>query len=647
MVVEATDLGILPVSAKEVPLIAVNVLERLGYQVRRSSKQLYQILAEEKRAEQYGRDQFRYEWRLVLSWRKAEDGMLVKVTVSEHNGSGQTSDCQKRCDAILCELKEAASRAHEVAQEYEPSTVHGAARWGNEQELKEHGYIIGKPQAVRLLLAKHGQGEYLSLPEQATYKHALVCGSTGVGKSSGFFVPNLIERLATNMLVTEATPGLEQGELYQLTSGWRKQAGHEIYSFNPADMTSTRINPIDKVRWAKPEDTASEAEKLAELIIRNSSKEGARIDPTWDNSEKQLLVSLILNAAASDENYSHIGAIRWMLLSGVNNIRKVMSRSRSDLAQQEFEGWLQNTSENFRFGVASGLLTKLNPWLTDQIITLTAKTDIKPDSFRDKLFTFYLSVPSRRGDMKLIASLIFNYLLDMMLEERKYMKHPLALLLDEFTNFGYIQGIADVMSIIRKANIGLVLGFQDYIQLERVYSAKEAQIILSQPATQVYFRQKFKEAKALSEALGRTTVEEYDVTDTGRVQERVMGKNLMTVDELMNLDKDYVVILTADTWPVKVKKFPPGIYDMATAYEPPERPRHEISDSIRKRGRKDKPVRKEKPKQKQQFKKPPPEKREQRQDRDRGYKPKEEPEKETKPKDRKRDTPDTDDVWLY
>lgn len=645
MVVEATDLGILPVSAKEVPLIAVNVLERLGYQVRRSSKQLYQLLADEKKDEQYGRDRFRYEWRLVLTWRKAEDGMLVKVTISEHNGSGQKSDCQKRCEAVLHELQEAASRAYEVAQEYEPSTVHGAARWGTEQELREHNYIIKKPEATRLLLAKHGQSECLSLPEQATYKHALVCGSTGVGKSSGFFVPNLIERLATSMLVTEATPGMEPGELYQLTSGWRKQAGHEIYSFNPADMTSTRINPIDKVRMALPEETASEAEKLAELIIRNSSKEGARIDPTWDNSEKQLLVSLILNAAASDENYSHIGAIRWMLLSGVNNIKRVMGRSKSDLAQQEFEGWLQNTSENFRFGVASGLLTKLNPWLTDQMIALTAKTDIKPESFRDKLFTFYLSVPSRRGDMKLIASLVFNYLLDLMLEERKNMKHPLALLLDEFTNFGYIQGIADVMSIIRKAKIGLVLGFQDYVQLERVYSSKEAQIILSQPATQIYFRQKFKEARALSEALGRTTVEEYDVTDSGRVQERVMGKNLMTVDELMNLDKDSVIILTADTLPVKVKKFPPGIYDMATAYEPPERPRHEISDSIRKRGRKDKPTGKQKPKQKKQ---PPPEKREeQREQRDRGYKPKEEQEKKVKPKDRKRDTPDTDDVWLY
>jgi hypothetical protein len=31
------------------------------------------------------------------------------------------------------------------------------------------------------------------------------------------------------MIVTEATPGFEDGELYKLTAGWRKMAGHQIW----------------------------------------------------------------------------------------------------------------------------------------------------------------------------------------------------------------------------------------------------------------------------------------------------------------------------------------------------------------------------------------------------------------------------------
>jgi type IV secretory pathway TraG/TraD family ATPase VirD4 len=149
-----------------------------------------------------------------------------------------------------------------------------------------------------------------------------------------FGFQSLIERLGSNMIVTEATPGYEPGELYTLTAGWRKQAGHTIFSFNPADMSSTRINPVDRVKWAPPLEKAKEAEKLADLIIMNGSGEEGRIDPTWDRSEKQLLVSLILHAAASEPERGHIGALRWLLLSGVSKVRQELARSPSELAQK-------------------------------------------------------------------------------------------------------------------------------------------------------------------------------------------------------------------------------------------------------------------------------------------------------------------------
>jgi type IV secretory pathway TraG/TraD family ATPase VirD4 len=350
-------------------------------------------------------------------------------------------------------------------------------------------------------------------------------------------------------------------------------------------MSSTRINPVDRVRWAPQLEKAKEAEKLADLIIMNGSGEEGRIDPTWDRSEKQLLVSLILHAAASEPQKGHIGALRWLLLSGVSKVRKELASSPSELAQMEFEGWLGSTSENFRFGVLSGLMTKLNPWITDQLVALTEKTDVDFEALKKQLFTFYIAIPSRSRDSKLIGSLLVNFLLDYLLDTKSAMKYPTSLFLDEFTNFGKIANIANVLSIVRKAKLSLVLGFQNYFQLERVYSQKEAQIIFDQPATQIYFRQKnFREAKALSEALGRTTVEEVTVSDSGRVQEFIQGRSLATPDELINLTGE-VIAFTNDTWPLKIALTSPIAYQHALAYPPPERPTHEISESIRRRGR--------------------------------------------------------------
>jgi type IV secretory pathway TraG/TraD family ATPase VirD4 len=581
----ARESGNVETTTKELPILAVNVLDRLGYSVKRNSKQLDQILAIERLDEQVGRDWWHHEYRVVMRWSEQPSGILVDIEISESKGGGTTSDCKRRCAQIILKLQEDAERAKKVGARKEQSILHGAARWGNEESLRSAGYIQQKPEPSRLIIGRTQNNEYISVPELVTNAHAIVCGRTGVGKSRSFFVPNLIERIATNMIVTEATPGYEPGELYTLTSGWRKNAGHRICSFNPADMSSSRINPIDRVRTAQDDQKAKEAEKLADLIITNGGSEEMRIDPTWDRSEKQLPISLILHAAAGERELGHMGAIRWLLLSGIDKVKKALSKSQSELAQMEFHGWLSATSENFRFGVLSGLMTKLHPWITDQLVALTETTDIDFDELKKELFTFYIAVPSRSRDSKLIGSLIVNYLIDFLLDSKAEMANPTSLLLDEFTNFGRIANIADVLSIIRKARISLVLGFQNYFQLERVYSHKEAQIIFDQPATQVYFRQKnLKEARAISEALGRATIEEVSVSDNGRVQEFTQGRALASPEELINL-KNEVIVFTNDTWPLKLSLASPVAYEHAMHRPPPDRPVHPISDLIRRRGR--------------------------------------------------------------
>ena len=652
MPTQVQDSGIVETTYKEFPVLAVNVLERLGYHISRASKQLDQILANERVEEQVGRDWWRHEYRVVLRWRKTTDGkgVLVTVEMSEHKGGGSLSDCQKRCDKLLVELQRDADRARETSRDKEPNTSYGAARWGREDELIASGYIQKKADPKRLIIGKAASGGYLQVPEMLTYSHALVCGRTGVGKSRGFFIPQLIERIGTNMIVTEATPGYEAGELYSLTSGWRKLAGHQIYCFNPSDMSSHRINPIDRIRYAPEEMKASRAESLSDLIIMNGQADQQRGESkTWNDSEKLLLTPLLLHAAASEPEHGHFGALRWLLLQGPDRLRKILYRSPSEVAQMEFEGWMRLSGEtNFKYGVFSGLITKLNPWMTDQMVTLTEKTDIDLEALKHQLFTFYLAVPSRSRDSKLIGSLMVNFLLDHILEIRESMKYPIAMLLDEFTNFGKISGIEDTLSIIRKNKIGLVLGFQNYYQLEKVYNRKEAQIILDQPATQVYFKQKnYREAKELSDALGRTTIEEPTVTDSGRVQEFVQGRALATPEELINL-KDQVIVFTPDTWPLKLPLTSPTAYNQALEYPPPERDKHQVSDFVKSRGR---TVRDQAERREEQPKKHPPNDRRggSRGDRQRD-KPK--PDKIEKMKDQevKRkptvdDPPDLGDVW--
>lgn len=581
------DTGIVETSAEDFPVLAVNVLDRLGYNVTRASKQLDQILAVQKLDEQIGEDWWRHEFRIVLRWEEASDGsQLVEIEMEETKGAATTHECQDRLDKIFLALQDDAERVKKAKQRKVKSTIHGAAQWGTEKELEASGYYLPEANPRRLIIGRDAGSRYIQVPERWTHSHAIVCGRTGVGKSRGFFIPQLIERIGTSMIITEATPGYEAGELYSLTSGWRKLGGHQIYCFNPADMTSNRINPIDRVRHAPEHLKASAAEKLAELVIMNGESTEFKGEQTWNRSEKLLLIPLLLHAAAGDPQFGHFGAIRWLLLKGPDRLAKMLYNSPSELAQMEFEGWMRLSGEtDFKYGVFSGLITKLNPWMTDQMVALTETTDVDLDGMAERLFSFYLAVPSRSKDSKLIGSLMVNFLLDHILEIRHKMKYPMTMLLDEFTNFGKIAGIGDTLSIIRKNKIGLVLGFQNYFQLEQVYSRKEAQIIIDMPATQVYFKQKnYQEAKRLSEAIGRTTIEEATVSDSGRVQEFIQGRNLITPDELISL-KDQVIVFTADTKPLKLPLTSPVAYQQALEYDPPIRESHEITEFIKRRGR--------------------------------------------------------------
>lgn len=97
------------------------------------------------------------------------------------------------------------------------------------------------------------------------------------------------------------------------------------------------------------------------------------------------------------------------------------------------------------------------------------------------------------------------------------------------------------------------------------------------------------------------TVEEATVGDSGRVQESIQGRHLITPDELISLDKQ-VIVFTADTKPLKLSLTDPLAYEQALSYDPPVREKHKISEFVKTRGQ----VEDEPPAPKEEPKKPEP-----------------------------------------
>lgn len=561
--------------ADDLKEVLCNTLIRLGYRVNapKNSKRITGTLHDEFK----GMTRFQLLYEVQARYDVDSAGGKLNLTVSESKQKFGAVYCKQKLKAICDALDEELQDFQEIRETAEPPTTYGSAKFATEESLQATGFLSESRNPQRLLLAPWSGGRNVSVPQALTAHHALVCGPTGAGKSSGFFIPNICERTTSSCIVTEATAGDEAPELYAKTAGWRHSQGNEIYYFNPDHLDSTRINPLDKVIFAPLEQQASAAESIADLVIMNTSPPTSqRGDPIWDKSEKWLLWIMIMHAVSSgNADMMHFGAIRSMLRKHERAITGELRTCKRREVALEFQAFMNHTSENFRHGVFAGLLSRLNPWLTDRIVTLTRVSDVDINVLQKQLFTFYLSVPSRKRQMKPVAALMFNYLLDLALEQ--HFQNPLALVLDEFTNFGAIPGIHEALSIIRRRDLPVVLGIQSYAQVELLYGDNIAKQIVQQLATRIYFRPRDRDtAWSLSQELGNQTMVRKDITATGQTIEREFGLPLMSVSDLMTMDPADVLIMMPGGLPLKTRRFTHESYPAPVGYDPPERVMHTI-----------------------------------------------------------------------
>ena len=533
----------LSIPQDQVAELIVTTLARLGYRITNANESLHLISATEVKSESSSGVTWRYEYNIVISWTKNSNDVTISINIEERLNKWTHKLCENKCKLLAESLKQDSEFLRNSIDGVD-STLFGSARWADDKDIEKAGYRLFNPDSKRFIFGLDKDNIHLAISQEDTIKHAVICGPTGCGKTTSVFIPNLVERTSACAIVTEATAGTELPDLYAKTAGYRAQNGQVIYYFNPDDLSSNRINPLDSV------NTIAKAQLTADLIIKNTSIKMSMSDQIWETSERHLLTSLILHVAFER---GHLAMIRRLMVLGPYELGRVLNISGSIQAKSEYAAFIHNSSEGFRNGVLSGLLQRLNLWFNPRIEALTQTTDIDFTSFPDQLFTFYLAVPSHKNILKPLAALVFNYLLDMVLE--KNFSNPLFLSLDEFTNYGYIPGIAEKLTIIRHKKIPAMIGAQDWVQVKKIYGDDDATLIFGQPGTKIYFRPRdLMTAKKISDSLGVRTVTDKKVTSTGMVNQKELARPLMHTSEILSLDNDKAIVFTPATSPLLVKK---------------------------------------------------------------------------------------------
>lgn len=562
--------------------ILMTTLRRHNWHVTFVDEETGIITAERKYVDNVMGKNWNYQYSVVLRW-KGEGGFAgVLIEVNELTYNWTTRDCKER----LLELGRGLYEDSRMVLDAEEKPKKGA-RWATPSELAKAGYIVKTKKPGRLLVTGDGQN-YLSLPEGETNRHALVCGPTGTGKTTGIFIPNLIERVTCSALVTEATGGKGIADLYTKTVGYRAANGHKIIYFNPDDLHSDQINPLDLVK------TYMNARRVTEIIMQSTTLETHKGDQSWENSERALLTGLIIHAVSKrEEGKCNLAYICDLFDDGPEGIQQVVAESPIEAARKSFKRFMNTTTPPYRNLVANGLITRLDLWNQPRIRALTEKTSFDFEALKSELFTWYLATPADKPELKPLSALIFNLALNIVTNEN--MQHPVGLFLDEFTNFGFVRGMPGKLTILRHDKIPAVLGIQDFVQLENLYK-QEAKLLISQPAAKAFFKPNdFETAKRLSDMLGNKVITDGKVTSAGQLRDTKDKEPLLSVDDLLNLGaidesseeaeggKPNMIVFLPGTRPVQVRALSWQDYQEQTDpanYPPPERRLLEVDETL-------------------------------------------------------------------
>lgn len=395
--------------------------------------------------------------------------------------------------------------------------LHGDARFANAGDLSRHGML--KPSPTGVIVGKFN-GNIVRLPGQ---QFVILAAPTRSGKGVGVVIPNLLD-YQESMVVLDI-----KQENFELTSGWRKSQGHEVFLFNPfaEDRRSHRWNPLTYVS----RDAAfrvSDLMSIAAMLYPDGSDD----QKFWVSQARNTFMAFALYLFENWEDEQSIGfpggspptlgAIYRLSSGDGSELRPYLQKLSqkkflSGNARTAFANLLSQADETFA-SILGTFKEPLNAWINPILDAVTSADDFLLTDVRKKKMTIYIGIqPNKLAESRLIVNLFFSQLINLNTKElpksNPALKYQCLLLMDEFTSIGKVDIISSAVSYMAGYNIRLLPIIQSMAQLDATYGKDVSRTIITNHALQIiYAPREQQDANDYSEMLGYTTVRKQNVT---------------------------------------------------------------------------------------------------------------------------------------
>ncbi|MCR5015554.1 MAG: type IV secretory system conjugative DNA transfer family protein [Ruminococcus sp.] len=500
---------------------------------------------------------------------------------------------------------------------------HGTARWATNTEVRQtFSFLPYEPRKWRngKELPKI-QGTIIGCRGNTTALvdtgdvHTLMIGAAGVGKTAYFLYPNIEFCCASGMsFINSDTKGDVARNYGEIA---RKYYGYNVSVLDLRNPTRSDENNIlhlvnkymdiylaDKTNLSAKAKAEKYAKITAKTIINIGGGDSASYGQNayfYDSAEGVLSSIILLLAEFGEKNERHIVSVFKLIQdliakSAPKNSKdkyamyfaKLMDKLPSDHKAKWLAGAALNTADQAMLSVMSTALSRLNSFLDSELEQMLCfGTAIDAERFCSEKSAIFIILPeedqSKYFMVSLLVQQLYREILSIADENSGTLPNRVMFYLDEFGTFPKIEGAEAMFSAGRSRKISIVAIIQSFAQLEQKYGKEGMEIITDNTQLTIFggFAPNSQSAEVLSKALGERTVQSGSVS-CGKEHSRslqMMGRPLMTVDELKSMPKGQFIVMKTGTYPMisPLKLYYKWGIEFEEAYMLPDKGAREVS----------------------------------------------------------------------
>ena len=440
------------------------------------------------------------------------------------------------------------------AKKFRHNVEYGSARWGTAKDIAPYADPVFANNIILTQTERLTMNSRPKDPRTARNKNVLVVGGSGSGKTRFFVKPNLMqcvsEKYPCSFVVTDP-----KGSLIVECGRMLRHFGYRIKVMNTINFAkSMHYNPLAYIHSEK------DILKLVNCLIANTRGEGKGGDPFWEKSEVLLYTALIgylwQEALEEDRNFATLIDMIGSMQTREDNedFRNPIDLMFEDLEREKPDCFAVRQYKKFKLAAgktAKSILISCGARLAvfdiAELRELTAYDELELDTLGDQKTALFLIMSDTDDSFNFLIAVCYTQLFNLLCDKADDVyggRLPVHVrcLIDECANIGQIPKLEKLMATIRSREISACLILQTQSQLKALYKDNAETVIGNCDASLFLGGKEPTTLKALSEALGRETIDTYNTGESrGRetshsLNYQKLGKSLLSVDELEVLD---------------------------------------------------------------------------------------------------------------